>query len=290
MKQESRIALKFIAPALTFLAVFIVIPILATILTSLFRNVPYLATKFLAFGNYRRIIADRQFWQSMKFTMGFVAFCIPMELALGLGFALLLNERFRFRAVMRIVVLIPWAIPTIVAARTWQLIYNYSYGLANHLVSWLGISSQPISWLGSPGSAFLALAIADIWKTTPFAAIIILAGLQTIPEEIYEHAKIDGANIFNRFKLITLPLLRPALLVVLLFRTIDTIRIMDLIYVVTGGGPGGSTTSLSLLGLKYFNEGDFGYGSTVAVIVFAIAMALSIAYVKIMAFQWTRHE
>lgn len=290
MPSENRTAANLIAPALTMLAIFIALPILGTIVTSFFRNVSYLPPEFSGLDNYKRIFADRQFWQSFKFTLGFVAFCIPIELALGLGFALVLNERFRLRGLMRIVVLIPWAVPTIIAARTWQLVYNYSYGLANQLTTWLGLSDQPINWLGSPQSAFLALAIADIWKTAPFAAIIILAGLQTIPEEIYEQAKIDGANIFKRFGSITLPLLKPALLVVLLFRTIDTVRILDLIYVVTGGGPGGSTTSLSLLGYKYFNEGDFGYGSTVAVIVFAIAMALSIAYLRIMAFGKTRYE
>ncbi len=282
--------MKLIAPALLMLGIFIVVPILGTIVTSFFRNVAYLPSKFVGIENYTRIFSDRQFWQSMKFTIGFVGFCVPIELALGLGFALVLNERFRLRSLMRVAVLIPWAVPTIISARTWQLIYNYSYGLANQLLSWSGLTGEPLSWLGSPASAFFALAIADIWKTTPFAAIIILANLQTIPEEIYEQAKIDGANLIERFTRITLPLLRPALLVVLLFRTIDTIRILDLIYVVTGGGPGGSTTSLSLLGFKYFNEGDFGYGSTVAVIVFAVAMALSIGYIRVLSLGKTRYE
>jgi multiple sugar transport system permease protein len=141
-----------------------------------------------------------------------------------------------------------------------------------------------VNWLGSPVSAFFALVLADVWKTTPFVAIILLAGLQTIPEEIYEQARVDGTNLFQRFFSITLPMLRPVVAVALIFRSIDTIRILDLIYVVTDGGPGGSTTSMSLYGYKYFNEGDFGYGSAVAVILFLLAFLLSVSYLRVGGF------
>jgi len=263
---------------------FVVLPVVGTFWLSLLREVTYLPSQFAGLSNFARLLRDPQFWQSLRFTAAFTSVCVPLEIGLGLVFALILNERLPARSLLRAAVLVPWAVPTIVSARTWELIYNYSYGLANYIMMAFNPGSQPINWLGSPLSAFAALVIADVWKTTPFVAIILLAGLQTIPEEVYEHAKVDGADLFQRFFKITLPLLKPALAVALIFRTIDTVRIMDLIYVVTNGGPGGSTTSLSLLGYKYFNEGDFGYGSAVAVVVFAVAFVLSISYLKVTGF------
>ncbi len=283
-RKEGRTAFLFVLPLVTVIVLFIVIPVLGTFWTGLFRDVTYLPTKFAYFSNYRRLLTDSDFWRSFRFTMLFVATAIPLEMALGMVFALILNERLRMRNALRATVLIPWAVPTIVAARTWELIYNYGYGLANYLIALLGLSDAPVNWLGSPVGAFFALILADVWKTTPFVAIILLAGLQTIPEEIYEQARVDGTNFLQRFFKITLPMLKPVIAVALIFRSIDTIRILDLIYVVTDGGPGGSTTSLSLYGYKYFNEGDFGYGSAIAVVVFVIAFLLSVSYLKVGGF------
>ena len=282
---DRRTAYLFILPLVAFILVFIVIPVVGTLWTSLFREVTYLEPVFNLLGNYKRLAADANFWQSMRFTLLFVAVCIPIELLLGMVFALILNERLPARGLLRAAVLVPWAIPTIVAARTWELIYNYSYGLANYTLALLGIGSGPVNWLGTPLSAFGALVVADVWKTTPFVTIVLLAGLQTIPEQIYEQAKVDGTVFYQRFFKITLPILRPVIAVALIFRTIDTIRILDLIYVVTDGGPGGSTTSLSLYGYKFFNEGDFGYGSAIAVVVFIMAFVLSIAYLRVGGFR-----
>jgi multiple sugar transport system permease protein len=261
-----------------------VLPVLGTFWTSLHRDVTYLPTKFTAFGNYGRLFRDAGFWQSLRFTLLFVAAAIPLEMVLGMAFALILNERLRYRNALRATVLIPWAVPTIVAARTWELIYNYGYGLANYLLALFHISDQAVNWLGSPASAFFALVIADVWKTTPFVAIILLAGLQTIPEEVYEQARVDGTAFHQRFFKITLPMLKPVIAIALIFRSIDTIRILDLIYVVTNGGQGGSTTSLSLYGYKYFNEGDFGYGSAIAVVLFVLAFILSVSYLRVGGF------
>ena len=282
--RDQKTAYAFIAPMVLVVVAFVVLPVVGTFWLSLLREVTYLPSQFVGLSNFARLLKDPQFWQSLRFTAAFTSVCVPLEIGLGLVFALILNERLPARSLLRAAVLVPWAVPTIVSARTWELIYNYSYGLANYIVMAFNPGSQPINWLGSPLSAFAALVIADVWKTTPFVAIILLAGLQTIPEEVYEHAKVDGADLFQRFFKITLPLLKPALAVALIFRTIDTVRIMDLIYVVTNGGPGGSTTSLSLLGYKYFNEGDFGYGSAVAVVVFAVAFVLSISYLKVTGF------
>jgi multiple sugar transport system permease protein len=283
-RREDRAAYLFVLPLIVVIVLFVVIPVLGTFWTGLFRDVTYLPTKFAYLANYKRLFRDRNFWLSLRFTILFVATTIPLEMVLGVIFALILNERLRLRNALRATVLIPWAVPTIVAARTWELIYNYSYGLANYVIRLLHLSDAPVNWLGSPVSAFFALVMADVWKTTPFVAIILLAGLQTIPEEVYEQAKVDGAVFYQRFFRLTLPMLKPVIAVALIFRSIDTIRILDLIYVVTDGGPGGSTISLSLYGYKYFNEGDFGYGSAIAVVVFIIAFLLSVSYLKVGGF------
>jgi multiple sugar transport system permease protein len=144
-----------------------------------------------------------------------------------------------------------------------------------------GLLNQPINWLGTSDGAFFAIVISDVWKTTPFIAIILLAGLSNIPRILYSQAMIDGAGSWQRFYRITLPLLKPVIIVALLFRTIDAIRIFDLIYVLTGGGPGGSTTSLSLYAFKHYLSGDFGYGSAISIVIFLTAGMLSILYIKL---------
>ncbi|MFZ1947527.1 MAG: sugar ABC transporter permease [bacterium] len=280
LAEDRLAACGFLLPLVAVAAVFVAIPIAGTVWTSLVQDVSYLPSRFVGAANYKRLLADHNFWRSLRFTLLFVAVSVPLELALGVIFALILNEKLRLRGLLRAAVLIPWAVPTVVAARTWELIYNYSYGLANWLAVGTGLAAEPLNWLGTAASAFSALVVADVWKTTPFVAIIVLAGLQTVPEEIYEQAKVDGARLHQRFFKITLPVLKPVIAVALVFRTIDAVRVLDLIYVVTGGGPGGATTSMSLYGYRFFNEGDFGYGSTIAVAVFVIALALSAAYLK----------
>ncbi|MBD3317817.1 MAG: ABC transporter permease subunit, partial [Chitinivibrionales bacterium] len=182
-------------------------------------------------------------------------------------------------------VLVPWAIPAAVSGRVWELIYNYNYGLANFVVQGVGLSAEPVNWLGTSIGAFWAIVAADVWKTTPFVAIILLAGLAAVPQSIYQQAYVDGAHFVQRFFSITLPLLKPVIVVALLFRTIDALRIFDLVYVLTSGGPGGETTSLSVLGYRYLVGGDYGYGSTVSVFIFLLALGLSITYVKLGGFR-----
>jgi multiple sugar transport system permease protein len=283
--KELRQPYLFTLPLIIILLVFIFLPIAGTFTDSLFRDVSFLKKELIGLENYKNLIEDIRFWQSSGFTLLFTFVSVSLEMTLGLIFALLLNEVLPLRGILRACVLIPWAIPAAVAGRIWELIYNYHYGLANFLIKGLGIASEPLNWLGSSGSAFFSLVIADAWKTTPFVAIILLAGLSAIPEEIYRQAKVDGTDFLQRFFKITLPLLRPVLIVALLFRTIDALRIFDLIYVLTKGGPGGATTSLSLYGFKYFLVSDFGYGSAVSIVLFVIAFALSILYVHLIRFR-----
>jgi multiple sugar transport system permease protein len=274
-------AYSFNAPLIVFAIIFILLPVIGTLATSLFRNVTFLPGKFLGLGNFMRLFADINFWQSIRFTLLFVLVSVAFELILGMAFALVLNETIPGKGLLRVAILVPWAIPIAISARIWELIYNFEFGVLNFIVIKLGITDGPVNWLGSPIGAFFSLVISDIWKTTPFMTIILLAGLSTIPQDLYKQAMIDGTTFFQRFFRITLPLLRPVLVVALLFRTIDAIRIFDLVYVLTGGGPGGSTTSISLYAYNYYLSGDFGYGSAVSVIVFLIAAVLAILYIRI---------
>lgn len=282
---ETKDAYIFNAPLILIAFAFIFIPVAGTIITSLYRDVTFLPEKFLGIENYLRLFGDLHFWNSVRFTLLFVAASVALELFIGIIFALLLNEVIPGRGFVRVAILIPWAIPIAISGRIWELIYNYEYGLFNFIVLTLGISDAPVSWLGTTAGAFISIVISDVWKTTPFMAIILLAGLSTINEDLYKQARIDGSNFIQRFFKITLPLLRQVIVVALLFRTIDAVRIFDLVYVLTGGGPGGSTTSLSLYAYNYYVTGDFGYGSAVSVIVFLLAALLAVLYIKFGGFK-----
>jgi trehalose/maltose transport system permease protein len=285
IKSEIRDAYLFNAPLIIVMLAFIFLPVVGTLITSFFRDVTFLPGKFIGLANYNRLLSDSHFWQSVGFTLLFVLVSVSFELFFGLIFALLLNESLPGKGFLSIAILIPWAIPVAVSARVWQLIYNYDFGILNYLAIHLGLSNQPVSWLGSSFGAFASIVISDVWKTTPFITIILLAGLATIPNDLYKQAMIDGTNFIQRFFRITLPMLRPVLVVALLFRTIDAIRIFDLIYILTGGGPGGSSTSLSLYAYNYLVSGDYGYGSAVSVIVFILAAMLALLYIKLGQFK-----
>jgi len=274
----------FVAPLAAFLLAFIVVPVAGTFIDSLYRAVTFLPRAFIGAGNYVSLASDPAFLQSLRFTVLFVLASVPLEIALGLVFALLLHRPSRARGALRACVLIPWAVPSAVAGRVFELIWNYQYGLANHLAQRLGLADGPINWLGSEGGAFFALVAGDVWKTAPFVAILFLAGLSAIPGELYRQAAVDRAGPLQRLARITLPLLRPVFVVALLFRTIDALRVFDIVFVLTGGGPGGSTASLSLYGYDAFTGGDIGYGSAVSVVLFVVAFALSVAYVRVGGF------
>jgi multiple sugar transport system permease protein len=281
---EWRPALGFFVPLATFVVVLIVVPVLGTFWNSFFLDVTFLPRRFIGLENYTGLWHDPAFWRSLRFTVLFLLVSVPLETLLGLFIALILNESFPLRGLLRACVLIPWAIPAAVSGRAFELIYNASYGAANFVLSIAGLTNAPINWLGSEVGAFAAVVVADTWKTTPFAAILLLAGLSAIPEDLYRQAMVDRATLIQRFFRITLPLLRPVLVVTVLFRSVEALRIFDIIFVLTGGGPGASTLSLSLLGYRYFSSGDFGYGSAVSVMLFFLALAFSVVYVRLGGF------
>ena len=289
MKSSPRIALFFLFPSFIFVGLFSIFPIFESFRLSLYRlilTLPWLGEKMVGVENYTDLLSDPVARDSIRTTLIFIAVTIPLELLLGLGIALVLNQTFRGRGLLRAVVLIPWAIPTVVSSQMWRFIFNDRYGLINFLLFGADASSY-IAPLADPNLAMISIMVAEIWKTTPFAALIILAGLQGIADDLYEAAGIDGATQWQTFRWITLPLLKPALLLALLFRTIDALRVFDLVYVMTQGGPADATNVLQFYGYKKtFPEGMVGYGSAIAVIVFLMSLALSLAYLR--AFKTSR--
>jgi multiple sugar transport system permease protein len=270
-----------VSPAAAFILSIAMYPIVRVLWLSLFaQNLgTSLQPKLVGVDNYVRLANDGRFFESMRTTFFFTFVSVAVELLLGLGFALLMNRRFRGRAFARAAMLIPWALPTAVLAWAWSWIFNDQFGVVNDLLHRAGILAHPIAWLGRGPTAVIAVIFADVWKTAPFVMIILLAGLQNIPEELYESAAIDGASAWKRFRFITLPLLLPSIMVALLFRAIQSFGIFDLIFVMTGGGPGGATETLAIYTYNtYLRYLDFGYGSAMIAVSFAV-MALCAALV-----------
>lgn len=284
-----RAAALFLLPSFFFVAIFSIWPVFESFRLSFYRlilTLPWLGQRMVGWENYADLLGDPVARQSLRTTLIFIAVTIPLELLLGLGIALVLNQAFRGRGLLRAIVLIPWAIPTVVSSQMWRFIFNDRYGLANFILFGAD-TSRYIAPLADPQLAMISIMVAEIWKTTPFAALIILAGLQGISDDLYEAASVDGATSWQKFWHITLPLLRPALLLALLFRTIDALRVFDLVYVMTQGGPADATNVLQFYGYKKtFAEGMVGYGSAVAVTVFFMSLVLSLAYLH--AFKTSR--
>ena len=274
---------RFLLPSFVFVGLFSIYPIVESFRLSFYRMIltlPWLGQKFVGWENYRDLITDPVARGSLVTSVIFVAVTTPIEVLLGLAMALVLNESFRGRGWVRAVVLIPWAVPTVVSSQMWRFIFNDRYGFFNYLL--FGDATQRyLAPLAEPGLALMSIMIADIWKTSSFAGLIILAGLQGIPGELYEAADIDAATAWQRFRHITLPLVKPAVLLALLFRSIDALKVFDLVFVMTQGGPADTTNVLQFYGYKKsFAEGMMGYGSAIAVVVFMLSLLLALFYIR----------
>jgi multiple sugar transport system permease protein len=268
----------FLVPALFILAVVTVYPLFYVLWLSLHRRLLIFdISKFIGLENYGFLLRDDRFWNALYNTVYFTGVSVSLELILGLAIAMLLNGAFKGKGIMRSIILVPWVIPTVVSAKMWEWMYNPDFGILNYL---LGVN---INWLGSPFWALNAAVFVDVWKTTPFVTLLLMAGLQTIPMDLYGAARVDGASNWYIFKRITLPLLKPMILIVLIFRTLDAFRVFDVIYVLTGGGPGNSTETLSIYAYKtLFQTLQFGYGSTLSVMVFLSVAVITLFYVKLL--------
>jgi len=238
---------------------------------------------FVGFAHYTRFLHEPRLWMALWNTTVFTVVSVSLELVLGLGIALLINRSFKGRGLVRAAVLIPWAIPTVISALMWKFLYDGQNGIVAKLFAEIGIIDNMATLLTTKWGAMFAVIFADVWKTTPFMALLLLAGLQTIPQSLYEAAEVDGASRIQQFFRITLPLLKPTILVALLFRTLDAFRVFDLIYVLTGGGPANSTETISIYAYKtMFAQLNFGAGSALSVIVFLCVALISIFYIKLL--------
>jgi trehalose/maltose transport system permease protein len=283
-RRQTRLAWILLLPALAVVALVAIYPLGKTVYYS-FTNQEFLAgiepTKWVGFQNYRELYHDTIFrhaiWETIKFTLITVSF----EFVLGMIIALVVNSSFKGRGVMRAVMLVPWAIPTVVAAKMWQWMFDDVYGVINDLGVRLHILSHPHAWISEPSTALASVCAVDIWKTTPFVALLLLAGLQVIPNDLYEAAEVDGASKLQQFWRITLPLLRPAILVALIFRTLDALRVFDVFYVFFGNRPDTQTMAIYAQS-TIVGDGHVGYGSAVSVAIFLIIGLFVVIHVTAM--------
>ncbi len=265
-----------IAPAVLLLTALALGPILAAASLSLQRRLPIFGLhEFVGLANYLRLIEDDRFWSACRVTLYFTGIAVAAELALGLGIALLLDRIGTRSSWLQAIVVIPWAVPTVVSARMWDWLYQPDHGLINYLLLGAGLLRDPINWVGDPVWAIHAAIAMDVWKATPFVALLLLAGLKAIPPDLYRAARADGAGAWAIFRHITLPLLSPTILIALVFRSLDAFRVFDAIYVLTGGGPGNSTETLSIYAYKtLFQTLQFGYGSALACAMFGLMLVM----------------
>jgi multiple sugar transport system permease protein len=273
---ERRLAAFMVGPSLLMIALVAAYPIGYAIVLSLQEysvRTPGL-WRWAGLRNYTDVLSDPAFWEAFRTTFIFTGVSVALEVVIGLGMALAMHSAFRGQGLLRTVVLVPWATLTVVTAMMWRSIFESPIGFVNSI---LGTDTP---WLGSSPEALLVMIVADVWKTAPFMALLLLAGLQVIPGDIYEAAKVDGATAWQRFRRITLPLLMPALLVALIFRTLDALRIFDLPFVLTRGAF--DTNTLSLIGYQTFQQDRiYGAGSAIAVLTFLIVMAVSFLYIRL---------
>lgn len=271
-----RTAWLFLAPSLIGLALVAGWPLLRTIWFA-FTDAT-LATldsyDFVGFLNFEYLLRDPVWWGAVWNTLLFAAISVTLESVLGLGIAFVLDARLRGRGLLRAAVLVPWAIPTVVSAQMWRWMYNDLYGIVNTALLALGLIDQPIAWLADPTLSLAAIIAVDVWKTTPFMALLALAALQMLPGDIFEAARVDGIHPVRVFWRITLPLIWPALAVAIIFRLLDALRIFDLIYVMTANSR--ETMSMSVYARQYLVDfQDVGFGSAAATLLFVTIAAIS---------------
>jgi trehalose/maltose transport system permease protein len=229
-------------------------------------------------GQYYGLLADARWWRSVWNTILFAVVSVSFETVFGLIIALVLNQQFRGRGLVRAAVLIPWAIPTIVSAKMWAWMLHDQFGIINDMLQSLGLIAEPIAWTASPDTAMIAVLMVDIWKTTPFMALLILAGLQMVPQDIYEAAKLDGVPAWRVFRKITLPLIMPAVLVAVVFRALDALRVFDIVYVLTPNTD--ATRTMSVYAREnLFDYDRFAYGSAASTVLFLVIALITITFI-----------
>ena len=285
IRREGGLALLLLLPSAVLVFGIIIYPLLRTLWTSLFAvDSPFPGHyPFVGLGNYRHTFSNPEFWAAIRRTAYFTIVSTFLELGLGILIGLLMNVQFRGRWVLRSLVVLPWALPTIVNATMWRWIFNPEYGALNGLLTQLHIIPHYRSWLGSPFLALNMVIVADVWKNTPLAAFLILAGLQTIPKDLFEAARVDGAGPIKAFWTITLPLLTSTVLIILVVRTIEAFKVFDIIYVMTRGGPANGTQSIAFYAyLQAFSNQLFGYGAALAYVIALFILGFALIYIRLL--------
>lgn len=280
------LALVLLVPTLVLVFGVLLYPILDTLRLSLTDRVLSRPASgaFVGLANYLEALRDPEFRAAMGRTFYFALVTVPVETTLGLLIALLLNQEFRGRGFVRGIIILPWALPYIVNGVMWKWILNANYGALNALLSQLGLISHYQVWLGDPSTAFNFVILANIWKETPVAVILILAALQTIPRELYEAARVDGANAFRQFWAVTFPMLRPVIAVTMVVKTVWALKEFDLIYIMTGGGPANSTSVATFYTyLTTFKFLKFGYGAAMAFIIVLLSLVIAFVYIRLIS-------
>ena len=276
---DRRLAYLFLAPAIAVLLSLSIYPLIYSLTVSLQVESP--AGVRWSLGNFQRLVSDNFFLSAMGHTFIYAASALVCEFLLGLGLALLLNSEIRGRGVFRAALLVPMMLPAVVVGVVWRLMLNPNFGAINGTLKGLGFNTEALTWTASPRLALLSVIVVDIWQWTPFVFLVLLAGLQAIPQEPYEAAKIDGSSRWQTFRYVTLPLLKPAILIALLLRTMDLLRVFDQIFILTEGGPGFATETISLYIYRTaFRFFDFGYAAAMSFVLLAITNVISVVYIR----------
>jgi ABC-type sugar transport system permease subunit len=284
-KRSGWTAFWMILPTILVISVVAFFPLFKTFYDSFysFGLRPGIERRFVGLQNYFRLFEDTRFIMALKNTVFFTVISVSLETVLGVLIAIVVHQRFALRGVVRAAMLVPWAIPTAISSQMWRWMFHDQFGIMSRLWEKLGIIEPGTPILGTPGLAMWAIIFVDVWKTTPFMALLILAGLQVIPEDIYEAARIDGANTIQRFFRITLPLITPTIGVALIFRTLDALRVFDVVYIMTRGAVNTETLAVynrHVLMDRAFTGAWFGYGSAISVFIFVLISIFAILYIK----------
>ena len=284
IKRENTLGLALIAPSVVLILLIAIVPVVQTFLYSLryYNLADPMNERFIGLENYITLFSDTKFYDNFKNTMFFAVCTVSLQLIIGLLGAMLMNKVTRGVSFVRAAVLIPYAIPGVVVAQMFSFLFNGDFGAVNAILQQVGVLQTAFPFLAKPGWAMFVIILTNTWKQFPFVALMLLSGLQTIPRELYESADVDGANALRQFLSITLPGIKPMILVVLLFRTMGDIRIFDLVYAMTGGGPANTTSTMLYQAYIYlFKDMNFGMGSAWSTVIFAIILTISLIYNKL---------
>jgi ABC-type sugar transport system permease subunit len=282
---DRRLGYALVAPAVILLLAITAYPIIANLWNSFrFDNLSFggLPHKFVGAQNYTKMFTSPEWIAALERTLAFTVVTIVLDIVAALGLAVMLNRKFVGRGLVRASILVPWAVPTVVSALLWKTMFDPRAGFVDYFLGAVHPAWSSITWINaSVWRSWAVIFVADSWKNIPFVAIILLAGLQVIPNEVYEAARIDGATGWQAFRRVTLPLLKPALVVALIFRTLQALLVFDVVYILTGGGPGTSTETLSFFNFYTFiDNSDFGYGGAISVVLVVMALIVAGGYVR----------